>query len=99
MNSLDPSLAKYLSSSKQDIYDEYHGTGTAGTKKKSKKRKVESGSAGGAGLVIAGDDGSSWNPWTATERKAYNGGNLLNDEDEENDRLPGEASIKLSMKP
>lgn len=33
MNSLDPKLAKYLSASKQEIYDEYHG------KKKSKKRK------------------------------------------------------------
>jgi hypothetical protein len=84
MNSLDPSLSKYLSSSKQDIYDEYHGS-----RKKTKKRKLES-----TGLLIAGEDGDgagadSWNPWTATERKMNGGSLVYGDDENEKDRMPG----------
>jgi hypothetical protein len=62
MNSLDPSLAKYLSSSKQEIYNAYHGTGTstlssdyaqdepARKMKKKKKRKLAPDAESSAGI-------------------------------------------------
>lgn len=88
MNNLDPSLAKYLSKSKQDIYEEYHG------KKRKKKSKTTdtytpvasgSGSGSGNGLLIADDaDDAGWggsNPWNRAS-------GMVVDEDED-DRQPG----------
>lgn len=90
MNSLDPSLAKYLSSSKQDIYDEYHGTGSSKSKGKSKKKRKIEGTSSNGGMLIGGDDGGddSWNPWAAAEKKARGRG--IDDDDEDGERMPGE---------
>lgn len=70
MNSLDPSLAKYLSKSKQDIYEQYHGSGSA-VKKKKKSKRYDAGdsiastsSAVGSGLIIADDADDVVDPWS-----------------------------------
>lgn len=60
MNNLDPKLAKYLSSAKQEIYNEYHGTGKKKGSKKRKQPDSATSTVAGAGFVIADDDGVSW---------------------------------------
>ena len=54
MNSIDPSLAKYLSTSQQDILDTYHGK-----RGKGKRRKDPAGS-NGKGLVIDDSNDVGW---------------------------------------
>lgn len=87
MNSLDPSLAKYLSKSKQDIYEQYHGSsssGGSGLKKKKKSKKHDNGEGGsnGAGLIIADDADDGLNPWSRTSGMLVDGA--------DDDRQPGE---------
>lgn len=84
MNSLDPSLAKYLSKSKQDIYEQYHGGSSSGKKKKKSKHASFSHETGGTGLIIADDGDDVANPWNASSSK------MMLDGDEDDDRQPGE---------
>lgn len=57
MNTLDPSLAKYLSTSKQDIYDTYHGK----KRKKAKHgRDPTSAVSSGTSSLIVDDNDFGW---------------------------------------
>jgi len=83
MNSLDPSLAKYLSKSKQDIYEQYHGSSSSTVKKKKKSKRLDNGEGGsGVGLIIADDADDGLNPWSRTS-------GMLVDGDDDDDRQPG----------
>lgn len=89
MNSLDPSLAKYLSKSKQDIYEQYHGSSSSssGLKKKKKSKKHDNGEGGstGTGLIIADDADDGLNPWSRSS-------GMLVDGDDEDERQPGKLT-------